>query len=63
MPNLDRRWARVAEVRLFVSGVYCQSALNILQVTALKSFHVVGPQARTHCLVYTVTDGAGWRQR
>ena len=32
MANTDRWWARVAEVRLFVGGVYCQSALNILQV-------------------------------
>ena len=28
----------------------CQSAPNSFQVTACKSFHLVGPQARTNCL-------------
>ena len=38
----------------------CQSALNSFQVTASKSFHLVGPQALTDCLVYAGKDAPGW---
>ena len=34
-----------------IKGEKCQTALNSFQVTACKSFQLIGPQGRTDCLV------------
>jgi hypothetical protein len=42
------------------AGAGCQSALNSFQVTASKSFHLIGAYARTDCLVDAGTDAPGF---